>query len=179
MRAPFPSSLSTLTTFKLNHNIDWLAPGMAPFDIYYLAVVAFAVERATNKSVPIIKFATEEAPDNFAISSFDIPAIGAYNYTPGTAPTPVGSPSVVVKITVTRSLLARAFTVCLLLVNLALPLGSSYITFIVFVRREEGVHDGVLLLPVTIILTIPALRNLFVGSPPFGIYLGRSQALKS
>ena len=61
----------------------------------------------------------------------------------------------------------------LLLINWALALGSTYVTVVVVVRRDK-VHDGVLLLPVTIILTIPTLRGLFVGSPPFGIYLGRS-----
>ena len=44
-----------------------------------------------------------------------------------------------------------------------------------FVRRE-GVNDTVLLLPVTLVLVIPALRRLYPGSPPFGIYLGRSPA---
>ena len=76
-------------------------------------------------------------------------------------------------ITVKRTILAKAFTMCLLLVNTALAIGSAYITLLVVIRREET-NEGVLLLPVTIILTIPAIRTLFVGSPPFGIYIGRS-----
>jgi len=36
---------------------------------------------------------------------------------------------------------------------------------------REG-EIGVALLPITVILSIPAIRNLYVGSPPLGIYLG-------
>ena len=66
---------------------------------------------------------------------------------------------------------------CMLIINSALTLGPMYVTIIAVVRKEK-VHEGALLLPVTIVLTIPALRNLYVGSPPFGIFLGRSRALR-
>ena len=176
MRASPLPSMETLTAFQFNHTIDYNAPGMAPFDTYILNAVAFVIDRTTNEPVPIIQFATDEGPDNFAVSSNNYSTISAYDYSPGIPPTPVSSK--VIQITVKRSHLARAFTMCLLLVNIALTLGSSYVTLVIFFKRDEDVHDGVLLLPVTIILTIPALRNLFVGSPPFGIYLGRSLAPK-
>ena len=69
------------------------------------------------------------------------------------------------------SVLAQAFTMCMLLVNWALAIGSSYVAFVMLVRRER-MSEVVLALPITVVLTIPALRSLFVGSPPFGILLG-------
>ena len=160
------------------HNIDYFVAGLAPSDIYVLTAVAFAVEKATNRSIPVIKFAAGQGPDNMAVISSDIPARSVYTYDPGTGPTTAMVDSRVVYIEVRRSLLAKVFTLCLLIVNILLALGSTYITFVAFAKREEKRPEGVFLLPVTIILTIPALRSLYVGSPPFGIYLGRSQALR-
>ena len=46
-------------------------------------------------------------------------------------------------------------------------------TTVVAFSRERGKRDvAVTLLPITAILAIPAIRNLYVGSPPFGIGLG-------
>jgi len=151
---------------------------MVPFDVYYLNALAFVIEKATNRSVPIITFATGEGAENFVVSSIQTQAKNNYTYNPGTGPTTVEVESSLVFITVKRSKLAQAFTVCLLLVNTALAICATYITLLVIVRRD-GMNDGVLLLPVTIVLTIPTLRGLFVGSPPFGIYLGGSRALGS
>ena len=64
----------------------------------------------------------------------------------------------------------------MLTVNWALAAGSVYITLILANKRKR-VPDAVPLVPVTVVLTISAIRALYVGSPPFGIYIGRSQAL--
>ena len=93
-----------------------------------------------------------------------------------TEPMTIGAESAVIDITVKRSQLAQALTVCLLLINSALTIGSACITLLV-VTRKEGVNSAVLVLPVTLILAIPALRALYVGSPPFGIYIGGSWVL--
>jgi len=151
---------------------------MVPFDFYFLNAFVFVIEKATNRSVSIITFATGEGAENFVVSSSMMQTKNNYTYDPGTGPTTVEVESGVVFITVKRSRLAQVFTVCLLLVNTALTICSSYITLLVFLRTD-GMHDGVFLLPVTIVLTIPALRGLFVGSPPFGIYIGGSQAFGS
>ena len=168
----------SLNTFDVVHGISFVSAGFAPFDIYALTAVVFAVEKATNRSIPIIKSAAGEGPDNMAVTSFDIPASSVYTYNPGTGPTTGFVDSSIIYIEVRRSLLAKVFTLCLLIVNISLALGSTYITFVAFARRGEKRSEGIFLLPVTIILTIPALRGLYVGSPPFGIYLGRSQALR-
>ena len=133
---------------------------------------------ATNASVPIVKFSAGEGPDNFVLSSDEWPMNNNWTYDSGTGSTTVVVESKVIQITVKRSQLAQAFTVCLLLINAALTAASVYITLLVTVRRE-AVKEGLLLLPVTTVLTIPALRALYVGSPPFGIYLGTSPVLRS
>jgi len=151
---------------------------MVPFETYSLTALVFVIEKATNNSLPVITFEAGEGTSGFDISSFDIQKKSSWTYDPGTGPTTVVAEASLIEITVRRSQLAQAFTVCLLIINSALTVGSAYVTLLAVVRRE-AVNDTVLLLPVTVVLTIPALRSLYVGSPPFGIYLGRSPALTS
>ena len=166
---PFPSSVSADCGFGVSHLIDFYNPDMVPFDVYSVSLIASVIEKATNKSMPIIEFAACEGSDNFVMSSFSELMVSENDTGSGVVKTYPG----LIEIVARRSRLAQAFTMCLLLINWALALGSTYVTVVVVVRRDK-VHEGVLLLPVTIILTIPTLRGLFVGSPPFGIYLGRS-----
>ena len=157
--------------------MDTFSPDMVPFDTYSASLVAFVIERATNNSVPIVTFAACEGSDKVFISSVGTSMISTRNYDPWTGLTTADVYSSLTKITAIRSQLAQAFTICLLLIDWALALGSAYVTFIVVVAKEN-VHEGVLLLPITIVLTIPTLRDLYVDSPPFGIYLGRSWVLR-
>ena len=163
--------------FQVDHIMDSTAPALDPFDTYSLTALMFVIEKATNKSVPIIALAAGEGPDNFVVSSYEDETRSNYTYDSGAGLTTVEVDSNVVVMIVKRSRLAKVFTLCLLVVNIALAFGSTYVTFIAFSRRGK-VHEGVLLLPVTIILTIPALRGLYAGSPAFGIYLGKSQVLR-
>jgi len=162
----------------MDHNIDFIVRYTIPFDAYAITASGFVIEKATNKSVPILKFATMDGPPSVVLSSFEQQTNNAWTYDAGTGPTTVVVESSVIQILMTRSQLAQAFTVCLLLINGALTAGSVYVMLLVIVRKE-AVNDGLLLLPVTTVLTIPALRALYVGSPPFGIYLGMSPALGS
>lgn len=167
-----------LNAFDVQHVVDSFATGPTPFDVYVLTLFAFVVERATNRSVPIITFAVGEAPDNFVISSVEtMRTKNNYTYDTRVGPATVEVESSMIDVEVKRSQLARAFTLCLLIVNWALTVGSTYVTLLA-VFREGDVNEAVLLFPVTIVLTIPALRNLYVGSPPFGIYIGESRALR-
>ena len=165
--------MNTLNTFSVDQSIDIVGLDRIPFDTYTLSAFVFVIETATNKSVPIITFAAGEGPDNYSISSFDMETRSNYTYDPGTGPTTVQVDSRVIQIKVKRSQLAHAFTVCLLLVGEGLAIGSTYVTFLVIFGRER-VDVAVLLLPVATILTIPSLRSLYPGSPPFGVYVGRS-----
>ena len=162
----------------MNHVVDNGSPNLVPFDTYSVSALAFVIEKGTNNSVPIATFAACQGSDNFVISSVETPTARNYTYDPGTGQITVEVESSTIKITAKRSQLAQTFTMCLLLINWALTIGSTFVTLVVVVRKER-VHEGVLLLPVTLVLTVPALRDLYVGSPPFGIFIGRSQALRS
>jgi len=163
-------------TFKTDLSLDFIVLDTVPFDAYILDAFVFAIDKTTNKSVPIVTFAAGDGPDNFVLSSIAFQTKNAWTYDSGAGPTTIVVESSMIEVTVKRSQLAQAFTVCLLLINAALTAGSVYVTLLVIVRTE-GVNDAILLLPVTTVLTIPALRGLYVGSPPFGIYLGTSPAL--
>ena len=147
-------------------------PDMVPFDNYSLSSTVLAIDMTTNLTLPMVLFEAYGRAENFVISSSGGAARVRYIYGPWS------SEGRRIYITVKRTILAKAFTMCLLLVNTALAVGSAYITFLVVIRREET-KDGVLLLPVTIVLTIPALRALFDGPPPFGIFIGWSWAFMS
>ena len=170
--------MNSLNVFSLDHSSDFLAWDKIPFDSYSFEAFVFVIEKATNKSVPIVTFAAGEGPNGFIVSSTEDSVVSNYTYDSGTGPTIVEVPSSITLITIERSRLARAFTMCLLLVNSGLAIGSTYVMLLVFFRRD-GLDSTVLLLPVTIVLTIPTLRSLYPGSPPFGIYIGRPRVLRS
>ena len=149
----------------VNHSVDDYDQTMHPFDIYHAVIRMLVVDRSAAQSLSLVAITVSGGSDNFLTSS----SPGHYMQ-PGRGP--IRWQDVII-ITAKRTPLARAFTLCLLLINWALTIGSTYVTLVVVIRGE-GVHEGVLLLPVTIILTIPSLRGLYVGSPPFGIYIGRS-----
>jgi len=178
MQTSFLHSFGTLNTFSVDHNLDTIVLDAVPFDSYTLKAFVFVIDKATNESVPIIALEAGDGPDNYVVSSTEGMVNNAWTYDAGAGPTTVVVESRWIEITVKRSQLAQAFTGCLLLINAALTAGSVYVTLLVFVRKER-VKDGLLLLPVTTVLTIPTLRALYVGSPPFGIYLGTSLVLRS
>ena len=65
--------------------------------------LVIAIEKATNKFVPIIPFAAGVGPDPFAISSSNIGAKNNYTYDSRTGPTTVEVNSRVIQIEVERS----------------------------------------------------------------------------
>ena len=144
----------------------------APFDDYRINAFAFAIDKATNKSVHITRFTTADPLNNFVTFSHDMETVSdfAYETGNGTAVT-IQAESRAMEVVVYRSILAQAFTMCMLLVNWALTIGALYVTPVMLVRRER-MSEAVLALPITVVLTIPAIRSLFIGSPPFGILLG-------
>jgi len=177
-RTPFPSSL--YDGFVVDHPLHGLARDMAPFDTYDAAATMFAIDKATNETVPIITFAAGWGPKNFLVSSENWGTLSNFTYDNGTGPTTVEVESSFIIITVKRSQLARAFTICMLLINSALTAGSVYVTVLVLTKKgREGVNEGIFLFPISVVLTIPTLRSLYPGSHPFGLYIGGSRALES
>jgi hypothetical protein len=76
-----------------------------------------------------------------------------------------------IKLSISLSSVARAFSIVLFAVNWGLALIVMFMTISLVVEKNRNnaqIPDSVLAMPVTIILTIPALRALFIGNPPFG-----------
>ena len=152
---------------------------MVPFDTYWFTSSAFVIEKATNTSVPIITFTAGEGPDNFVVSSTEEYTKNIFTYNSGAGPTTVEVQSKVILVETKRSQLSKAFTMCLFIINWSLTVGSVYITVaLLVVPRKKEMEAAVFLLPVTVVLTVSALRSLYVGSPPFGIFIGKFWALR-
>ena len=143
----------------------------APFDDYIMNAFVFVIDKATNTSVHITRFTAADPLNNFVTFARDTETTNKFTYETGNGTVTVDVESRALVVTVSRSVLAQAFTMCMMLVNWALTVGTVYITLVMLVRREK-MSDAVLALPITVVLTIPAIRALFVGSPPFGILLG-------
>ena len=152
----------------------------APFDDYVLNAFAFAIDKATNESVHITRFTAADPLNNFITFARDTDTVNEFTYETGNGEVTIQVESRALEVRVHRSVLAQAFTMCMLLVNWALTIGSLYITLVMLVRREK-MSEAVLALPITVVLTIPVIRSLFIGSPPFGILLGalRNDSLES
>ena len=148
----------------------------APFDTYVLDALVFVIDTATNRSVPIIKFAAADPLNNFVTRSTDSPTTSKFTYDSGEGPVTIEVESRVLELDIRRSVLSRAFTMCLWIVNWALTAATLYITLVIFVDTKR-MSDGVLALPITVVLTIPVIRGLYVGAPPFGILLGTPRAI--
>ncbi|KAF9645487.1 hypothetical protein BDM02DRAFT_3189684 [Thelephora ganbajun] len=138
-------------------------PILAPYDDYVLDVEAFVIDTATNQSLSILKLSAADPTDNFyAGDQVDWETENTFN----------GGrvSSKHFRMRVKRSFLSKIFTTILLIVNWFLTAGCLRITLLSVVGHKK-IGEGVLLLPITVILTIPALRQLYVGSPPFGILI--------
>ena len=159
------------------HDLETTTWDAVPFDAYSHRAMAFVIEKVTNKSLPVFTSTTGEGVSGFTTQSVEEQTETNWTHDSETGSTTVVVEASLITITVERSILAQAFTVCLLIINSGLAVGSAYVTLLAVVRRE-AVNDTVIFFPVTFVLTIPALRSLYPSSPPFGIYLGRSRVLR-
>ena len=148
-----------------------------PFDSHITGTAMLAINTTTNTSTPIL-FSLNSLIQNFNVEGGEnYPEQSNLTYDPGTGPIAAAFLPSSVDITVTRSTLSRAFTICLFIVNWALTSVSVWVTTVIYFKGEKP-PDAILVFPLTVVVTIPALRNLYVGSPPFGIFIGMSQILR-
>ncbi len=147
--------------FQLNswHNQD--QQFAYPFDTYTLDTVFQAFRSGTNVSVPILFLRISDATSSFQpilIQDADVRtrSINGSQIIHGRG----------VQYSFQRIALSQVFVVVLFVVNWLLTAVVLYIA----VSAYDGVpmSDGILILPVSVILTIPALRALWVGAPSFG-----------
>jgi len=164
-----------MVSFDVEHRVTMGSQYATPFDQYNFTVFAFAVERATNKSVPITLFAVGDAgPADFTTTSESVPSSNWFTYDTEDGPVTTKVESSTTFAKVEHSTRARALTLSMFLINWVLTIFSMIITAIVTSSSE--VKGGVALLPFSVIFTIPTIRSLFVGSPPFGILFGTHQS---
>ena len=133
----FSSSFGSVNAFDVEHQIQYDYGIPVPFDAHGFYASVFVIEKATNESVPIVAFAAGNGPNNFFVFSTNEPAESNFTYDSGTGPNTVVVGSSVAFVDVKRSKLARAFTMCLLIVNWLLIVGSVYIALLVLVGRGK------------------------------------------
>ena len=100
-----------------------------------------------------------------------MPTSNKFTYNGKGGPTIVGVESYMMFPTIQRFRRGKALIYFMFAINWIMPLCSIITTSVIF-NREGQVKDGVALLPITVILTVLAIQDLYPGSPPFGIYLG-------
>ncbi|KAG9018261.1 hypothetical protein FRB90_011715 [Tulasnella sp. 427] len=164
------------TTFKLDIGADrYLGADRPqeheyPFDRYFWGVsVALANPLNTSEEIPIVGVNPTGLANNFIPSiSDDRPISQTLIMLDGTARTLKGRQ---VDVRFDRNATAKTFVMAIFLVNWALTLLVSHTTVLSLASKDPRVDasDKALVLPVTVILTIPSLRALFPESPPFGV----------
>ena len=143
-----------------------------PFDGYQLETTFLAFDDTTNASVPILGLRIISSTDNFTpllrydepTVTFNASVVSADAYDAGsTAGRLLGR---TMEIGLQRSGFAKTYVMTLWVVNWGLTAVVAFITVSAVAGREVG--ESILLLPISVILTIPALRALWDGAPAFG-----------
>ena len=166
-------SLLDMISFDKEHRVETGDRWCTPFDHYGFTASAFAVESATNRSVPITLAVGNAGPgdlSDFTTRCQTIPTRTVFTYDVGIGPATVEVESYTTFAEVKRTARARALTLSMFAINWVLALFSVAVAMSLVLKKN--VKEGFAFLPVTIILSIPGVRSLYVGSPPFGIFLG-------
>ena len=165
-------------TFKTEFDVIYNDQYHSPNDRYGFRAFFFAFSYATNKTLPLgFSVKSNGAGDFSTVSSIDyMPVTSTDMYPTGGGPPTERIEYYMLLGEIVHSVRARAITYSMFSINWVLTLCSIIITSIVF-NRQRRVKEAVALLPVTVILTIPVIRNLYSGSPPYGIYLGEHRKL--
>ncbi|KAF9785343.1 hypothetical protein BJ322DRAFT_1211220 [Thelephora terrestris] len=142
-----------------------------PEDECVFEAIIFVLDEATNKSVPITGFSFSSSGLDFD-TEHDLQEVSlkiVYDTVGG--PTAEWIQASYMIATIKHGPRARAITYSMFVINWILTLSSTITTVsVIFHRRGVG-KDTVALLPITVILTIPVIRSLYAGSPPYGILL--------
>jgi len=110
---------------------------MTPLDKYDFTVFVFAIEKATNKSVPIATFAVGDAgPGDCITTSKTVPSTNMFAYDTEGGPVTAEVESYITHVQVKHSTRARALTPSMFAINWVLTLCSLVITMIAANRRE-------------------------------------------
>jgi len=158
-----------LDSFNIEHDIKWGNEFYTPNDNYVFLVPFLAIERATNKSVPIFNLACGGVGSDFIAPSKMGVTRPKFTYETANGSTTVGFESRALEVKIRRSTRAKMLTFSMFAINWIL-VSCSVITTSLFFSPKRDVKEGFALLPLTVILTIPSIRALYSGSPSFGIF---------
>ena len=132
------------------------------FDYYPWTARVFAFTPTNNGSeaLKILRIAFIDVVDNFSVMSESVTARATYDNVTVDVEALSGN---------LRSFyVPRAFALILFIINWDLTFLVIYITIISLFSYNFELGEGTLILPVTVVLTIPSLRSLFFQAPPFG-----------
>jgi hypothetical protein len=143
---------------KMKHNFD--EQYFYPFDEFNLETNLIAMspdENTTSLNLTALGFSDY-------VSGF-VPVFHAVQLTASINNTIVNSHFG--QLSISRNNTARTFVMIIFIVNWAFT-GMVVYIIVVFSISKKKIGEGIVVLPVMVILTLPALRALFVENPPFG-----------
>lgn len=141
-----------------------------PFDRYTLHAFSAAIDPATNDSVYIAQFEVASSLGSFVILSRDVDASERPYLSDNGRVTP-HTGSRVLNAEIKRSTIAQTFILSLALVNWLLTIGTVYVTTLVASGKMEA-NDVIAALPISMMLAIPEIRDLYTESPGLCTSLG-------
>ncbi|KAI0769667.1 hypothetical protein BD413DRAFT_555954 [Trametes elegans] len=135
-----------------------------PFDTYVLDTFFQAIDPGTNETLPTLFVRIADATNNLQPYFMREANVRTAKPLMGESTSAYG-----LRYTFRRTVLSQLFVMVLFIVNWLLTIVVVWIA----VSAYDGlpVAEGVLILPVSVILTIPALRALWDGAPAFGLLL--------
>ncbi|CAL1704825.1 unnamed protein product [Somion occarium] len=136
-----------------------------PFDGYQMETTFIARDSDTGQTLPILGARIVSSTNNMNFFLRYDRATVQYNTTSGET-----SSSRTMELALGRNGFTKAFVVTLFIVNWALTAVCAYITISATVG--DNLSESIVVLPLSVILTIPALRALWIDAPAFGLLLG-------
>ncbi|CAL1704824.1 unnamed protein product [Somion occarium] len=135
-----------------------------PFDGYQMETTFIARDSDTGQTLPILGARIVSSTNNMNFFLRYDRATVQYNTTSGET-----SSSRTMELALGRNGFTKAFVVTLFIVNWALTAVCAYITISATVG--DNLSESIVVLPLSVILTIPALRALWIDAPAFGLLL--------
>lgn len=167
-------SVQAINEFQTSHVlevIDWNGLDQLfayPFDTYYLDTSIVALDADINTSTPLLSVSPVDSTDGFTPYILETYTIKQ--------PSPTDKKNIVdaryVRIALKRTILTQFFVLSLFFTNWALTGVVVYIT----ICANDGVEmkNSILVLPLSVVVTIPTLRALWIGAPGFGTFVSPS-----
>ena len=133
-----------------------------PFDNFYMEthIVAINISDTNFSAIPINSIGFAGYSNNLVPYVTNSASTTLFN---GTTVT-----SRYAYLTLKRTNVSKGFVLVILFVNWLLTLMVVYVTMVALFDKNLQIPDGIVVLPISVILTLTGLRSLFVDTPPFG-----------